>query len=159
VLWHRGRAREAASLLGAVETFQRSSHRTEWFGARLDAVDAGVAAAGLDGQRFAGRELSLERAADLALRVLDEELAAASAAEGREGGGAAASADTPRRQGPRRRPRGCRLASGRRTGPNPDGRLAPGAMLRREDGGRLEGRQRPLVRQRSTFGNISAHSN
>ena len=46
-----------------------------------------------------GRSLSLERAVDLALRVLEEELAAASAAEVREGGGAAASADTPRRQG------------------------------------------------------------
>jgi hypothetical protein len=56
--------------------------------------------AGFGEDRVAGRSLSLERAADLALRVLDEELAAASAAEVREGGGAAASADTPRRQGP-----------------------------------------------------------
>jgi non-specific serine/threonine protein kinase len=101
VLWHRGRTHEAASLLGAVETFQRSSYRTEWFGARLDVVDAGVAAAGLDGQRIAGRELSLERAADLALHVLDEELAAASAAAVPEADadGAAGIANTPRRLG------------------------------------------------------------
>ena len=51
-------------------------------------------------RRISGRSLSLERAADLALRVLDEELAAASAAEVREGGSAAGIADTPRRQGP-----------------------------------------------------------
>ena len=61
---------------------------------------ASMVHAELDEHRVAGRSLSLERAADLALRVLDEELAAASAAEVREGGGAADSADTPRRQGP-----------------------------------------------------------
>jgi hypothetical protein len=57
-------------------------------------------AAGFDEQRVAGRELSLERATDLALRVVDEELLALSAAEAREGGGAEGMADTPRRQGP-----------------------------------------------------------
>jgi class 3 adenylate cyclase len=61
---------------------------------------ATLVSAGWDEHRVAGRSLSLERAADLALRVLDEELAAASAVEGREGGGAAGIADTPRRQGP-----------------------------------------------------------
>jgi hypothetical protein len=53
-----------------------------------------------DEHRIAGQRLSLERATGLAIRVVDELLAAASAAEVRERGGAAGSADTPRRQGP-----------------------------------------------------------
>ena len=46
--------------------------------------------AGFDEHRVAGRSLSLERAADLVLRVLDEELAlaAAAAAGGSEATGA-----------------------------------------------------------------------
>jgi hypothetical protein len=69
------------------------------FGTRLEELGSPVAAE-FDEHRAAGRKLSLERAADLAVRILDEELAAASAGEVREGDGAAASADTPRRQGP-----------------------------------------------------------
>src|SRR5262249_26471954 len=112
VLWDRGRAREAALLLGVIDaTFRRLPRRAERFRVRPD-IAAAVSSAGLDEHRIAGRSLSLERATDLALRVVDEELAAASAVEGREGCGPAASADTPRRQGPGRRPRGCRLASG-----------------------------------------------
>jgi hypothetical protein len=60
---------------------------------------ASLVPAEFDEHRAAGRKLSLERAADLALQILDEELAAASAGEGQEGGGAAGSAETPRRQG------------------------------------------------------------
>jgi predicted ATPase len=98
VLWHRGRAREAASVLGAVETFyQRLPRRADWFRSRLGAVEVGVASSGLDEQRLAGCELSLDRATDLALRVLDEELAAASAAAIPEGDHAAGIAETPRR--------------------------------------------------------------
>jgi tetratricopeptide (TPR) repeat protein len=93
LLHRRGRAREAATLLGAVEAvtlrFPRRMDRTHpapfrlvagvvqsVLGTRLGALASGVSA-GLDEHRVAGRNLSLERAADLALRVLDEELALA----------------------------------------------------------------------------------
>jgi hypothetical protein len=65
----------------------------------LSTVAAAVASASLDEDRIAGRELSLERATDLALHVLDEELAAESAAAVPEGDGAAGIAHTPRHQG------------------------------------------------------------
>jgi predicted ATPase/tetratricopeptide (TPR) repeat protein len=103
VLWHRGRAREAAALLGATDTLMYQEGWPQTAGryrGRLAAVQAAVVAAGFDEQRVAGRELSLERATDLALRVVDEELAAASAAAAPEEDGAAGIANTPRRQGP-----------------------------------------------------------
>ena len=101
VLWEHGRARDAAVLLGVAEAStqvfpQWAPRYRRWFAD----VAAAVTAAGLDEHRIAGRSLSLERATDLALRVVDEELVAASTAEGREGGGAADSADRPRRQRP-----------------------------------------------------------
>jgi hypothetical protein len=55
---------------------------------------ASVIDAGFDEHRVAGRSLSLERAADLALRVLDEELALATAAAG-GGSETAAEAEPP----------------------------------------------------------------
>jgi non-specific serine/threonine protein kinase len=100
MLWRRGRACEAASLLGAVETrYLRHSHMAPWFRAHLGDVAAAVASAGLDAERIAGRSLSLERATDLALRVVDEELAAASAVEVREEGSAEGTTGTPRPAG------------------------------------------------------------
>jgi hypothetical protein len=101
VLHQRGRAREVATLAGAVEAVylgRRSGLIQSVFGTSLDAL-ASVASAEFDEDRVAGRSLSLERAADLALRVLDEELAAASAASVPEGDGAAGIANTPRRRG------------------------------------------------------------
>ena len=99
VLWDRRRAQEAALLLGVIDTsFRRLPRGAERFGVRPD-VAAAVSSTGLDEHRIAGRSLSLERAADLALRVLDEELAAASAAEVREGDGTAGIANTSRRGG------------------------------------------------------------
>jgi hypothetical protein len=78
---------------------QHWPRKAEWFRVYYRAVHAGIASAGLDEQRIAGGELSLERATDLALRVVDEELAAASAAAVPEGDGTAGSTNTPRRQG------------------------------------------------------------
>jgi predicted ATPase len=114
VLHQRGRAREVATLVRAVEEVnQRLPRRTELMRALPWPVGVGqpispggfeglasVVPASINEHRVVGQSLSLERATDLALRVIDEELAAASAAEGREGAGAAASADTTRRQGP-----------------------------------------------------------
>jgi tetratricopeptide (TPR) repeat protein len=89
-LQRRGRAREAATLVGALETvylrFPRLAEQSLWplppgvsqlasgsgFGRHALTVPAEF-----DEHRIAGRSLSLERAADLALRVLDEELAVA----------------------------------------------------------------------------------
>jgi predicted ATPase len=112
VLHQRGHPREVATLVGAVESVNlRLPRRTEWTrwlpwradqpppGTGFDAL-ALLVSAGSDEQRVAGRSLSLERAADLALRVIDDELAAASAVAVPEGDGAAGIADTPRRQGP-----------------------------------------------------------
>src|SRR5262249_19097399 len=79
-LQKRGRSREAASMLGAVEAaFSRFPRQAEAWRAGYEALVSG-ASAGLDEHRVAGRSLSLERAADLALRVLDEELALAASA-------------------------------------------------------------------------------
>jgi predicted ATPase len=98
VLW-RPRPHVAAQLFGATEAVQGL-----WLHGWAPQVRAGLegqlARADLADLRVAGRSLSLERAVDLALRVVEEELAAASAAAIRAGGGAAGSADTPRRQGP-----------------------------------------------------------
>src|SRR5262249_28653388 len=76
-LRNRGRSPEAASMIGAVEAaFSRFPRQAEAWRAGYKAL-ASVASAGLDEHRVAGGSLSLERAADLALRVLDEELALA----------------------------------------------------------------------------------
>ncbi len=109
---HRGRAREVATLVGAVEAVNlRLPRRIEWMrslpwragvtqsvsGTGFEAL-ASVVSAGFDEHRVAGRSLSLERAADLALRVLDEELALATKpAGGSEAAGEApaAPAETP----------------------------------------------------------------
>jgi hypothetical protein len=91
VLHQRGRAREVATLVGAVETINlRLPRRIEWMRSlpwsagvtqlvSLTGVEAlaSVVSAECDEHRVAGRSLSLERAADLALRALDEELALA----------------------------------------------------------------------------------
>jgi predicted ATPase/class 3 adenylate cyclase len=82
-LYNRGRSREAGSLVGAVEAaLQQLPRRAEEYRTQSKAL-ASVMSAGLDEHRVAGRSLSLERAADLALRVLDEELALATAAGAR----------------------------------------------------------------------------
>jgi non-specific serine/threonine protein kinase len=115
VLHRRGRAGEVATLVGALEVLNDRFPRAEetlrslvlgWTSGGIQSARgtgiqpfARLVSAGCDEHRVAGRSLSLERATDLALRVVDEELAAASAAEGREGGGAAGRANTPRRQG------------------------------------------------------------
>lgn len=66
---------------------QWASGYGRWLGGVTDAVTA----AGLEEDRVAGRSLSLERAADLALRVLDEELALTPEAGGSEATGEALS--------------------------------------------------------------------
>jgi predicted ATPase/class 3 adenylate cyclase len=87
VLHHRGCAREAATLVGAVEAvFLRLPRLEERERAHAFGLPRGITLAAmvvpgeLDEHRVAGRSLSLERAADLALRVLDEELALVAAA-------------------------------------------------------------------------------
>jgi predicted ATPase len=108
---HCGRAREVATLVGAVEAVNlRLPRRIEWMqslpwragvtssvsGTGFEAL-ASVVSAGFDEHRVAGQSLSLERAADLALRVLDEELGlvAAAAAGGCEVAGEAPSSRSP----------------------------------------------------------------
>ena len=101
--------------MGAVEAVNRRLPRIEgrtqplpfgWAAAAIQLFSgtafsalSSVVPAGFDEHRVVGRSLSLERAADLALRVLDEELVAASAAAVPAGDGAAGIANTPRRQG------------------------------------------------------------
>jgi len=108
VLHHRGRAREAATLVGAVEAvYQRFPRAQEhllsrplWWPAGGTQPMSGtgftplasLVSAEFDEHRVAGRSLSLERAADLALRVLDEELALAAAAVA---GGSEAAGEAP----------------------------------------------------------------
>jgi tetratricopeptide (TPR) repeat protein len=104
VLHQRGHAREVATLVGAVEAVNlRLPRRVEWMrslpwrpgvtqlvpGTRFEAL-ASVVSAECDEHRLAGRSLSLERATDLALRVLDVEMAllATAAAGGSEAAGA-----------------------------------------------------------------------
>src|SRR5262249_59564525 len=70
VFWHRGRSREAASLLGVVDRSERSLRRAEWFRSRLGSVEAGVAAAGFDEQRIAGRGLRAYPTSDSTLDLL-----------------------------------------------------------------------------------------
>ncbi len=109
VLDHRGRAREVATLLGALEAVYLRLPRTHehvlpWrpligqvvSGCGLTPL-ASVVDAGFDEHLIAGQSLSLERAADLALRVLDEELALAvtSAGGGSEAAGEAPPAPAP----------------------------------------------------------------
>jgi predicted ATPase len=114
LLRRRGRAREVATLVGALETLNDRFPRAEetlrsvslgWISAEIQSAHgtgtetfATLVSPGCEEHRVAGRSLSLERAADLALRVLDEELAAASAVAVPEGDGAAGIANTPRRQ-------------------------------------------------------------
>ena len=89
VLHRSGRAREVATLVGALEgVYLRIPRREEQLRPVLlepagltelepDSGFGGLASlvsAGFESHRVAGRSLSLERAADLALRVLDEEL-------------------------------------------------------------------------------------
>src|SRR5262249_56626720 len=89
----RGRAREVATLVGAVEAVYLRLPRTQehgtpralgWLADNTRMVSGtrfpplvSLVPAGFDEHRITGRRLSLERAADLALRVLDEELALA----------------------------------------------------------------------------------
>jgi predicted ATPase len=101
VLHHRGRGREVATLIGAVEALNlrfplmperiwtRVAAAGHPLGTHWDSLLAAMVHAELDEHRAAGRSLSLERAADLALRVLDEELAlvAAAGAGGNEAAG------------------------------------------------------------------------
>jgi non-specific serine/threonine protein kinase len=76
-LFKRGRSPEAASLNGAVEAaLQQLAPKAQYFRARSKEL-ALLASPELEEHRRAGRSLSLERAADLALRALDEELARA----------------------------------------------------------------------------------
>jgi predicted ATPase/class 3 adenylate cyclase len=99
LLHHRGHPREGATLVGAIDAMcerrprMRQQSRTYPIGwpagfAQLASGTgfqalASLVSAEFDEHRTAGRSLSLERAADLALRVLDEELAlAASPASG-----------------------------------------------------------------------------
>jgi len=96
ILQHRGRAREVATLVGAVEAVYlrfRLRKETRWLlphawsagvtqavlGTGPEAL-ASIVDVGFGEDRVAGRSLSLERAADLALRVLDEEMAVAATA-------------------------------------------------------------------------------
>jgi len=91
-LWYRGRVREAATLLGAAQAiFEPLPQDVNWLRRRVAAVATAVPSAGLDQHRVAGRRISVQQAADLALRVLDEELAlaAAAAASGSEAAGEA----------------------------------------------------------------------
>jgi predicted ATPase/class 3 adenylate cyclase len=92
VLHHRGRAREVATLVGAVEAVYLRLPRwgdietrplpLRWparvtqsvHGSGFSAL-ASTVSAEFDEHRVTGRSLSLERAADLAMRVLDEEMA------------------------------------------------------------------------------------
>src|SRR5262249_18152759 len=89
VLHHRGRARDVAALVGAVEAIDLRVSGKEmtrpiplgWAVGFMQLMSGGfrptasMVSADFDEHRVAGRSLSLERAADLALRVLDEELA------------------------------------------------------------------------------------
>jgi predicted ATPase/class 3 adenylate cyclase len=93
-LHHRGREREVAMLVGAAEAVYLRLPRTQehllsralgWPAGVTPLVSstdftplASLVPAEFDEHRVAGRSLSLERAADLALRVLDEELVLAS---------------------------------------------------------------------------------
>jgi len=91
-LYRRGRAREWATLVGVVEEgnlrFPRREERMGPLpvGGRASVTQlpitgfrtvGSLVSAEFDEHRTAGRSLSLERAADLALRVIDEELALA----------------------------------------------------------------------------------
>jgi predicted ATPase/class 3 adenylate cyclase len=99
-LHRRGRAREVATLVGAVEAVHlrlpltqeqllpRRPRITQVVSGTGFTPLASLVPAGFDEHRVAGRNLSLERAADLALRVLGEELALAATA--RAGGSEAA---------------------------------------------------------------------
>jgi hypothetical protein len=107
VLQHRGRAREMATLVGALEAlhlrFPRKTEEVRLISLARPAGGSQVTSAGFgaiasvvsaefDEHRIAGRSLSLERAADLALRALDEEMALAAAAGA---GGSEAAGETP----------------------------------------------------------------
>ena len=98
VLW-RPRPHDAAQLFGATEAVQ-GLWLHGWAAQFRAGLEGELAHTDLADRRVAGRSLSLERAVDLALRVVEEELAAGSGAEIRARGGAAGGAETPRRQGP-----------------------------------------------------------
>src|SRR5262249_28662141 len=110
VLQHRRRPRDVAMLVGAVEALDlRLSGKAKtrqiplgWAVGFIQLMSGGdlralasVVSADCDEHRVAGRSLSLERAADLALRVLDEELAAA----GKSATDGEATAEAPLRPG------------------------------------------------------------
>jgi tetratricopeptide (TPR) repeat protein len=97
-LHQRGRAREGATLMGAIDAacLRLPRMREQWrslplgwpagfaqlaSGSGFEGL-ASVVSAGFDEHRVAGRSLSLEHAADLALRVLDEEMVLAPAPAG-----------------------------------------------------------------------------
>src|SRR5262249_2307969 len=81
VLW-RPRPQDAAVLWGATEAALQGSRRwAAQFRAAAAALEPELAHADLAERRVAGRSLSLKRAVDLALRVVEEELALGSAAE------------------------------------------------------------------------------
>ena len=110
-LYRRGRAREVATLVGVVEEGNlRFPRRTETMRPLPVGGPASVTqlpitgfrtlgslvSAGFEEHRVAGRSLSLERAADLALRVIDEELALAATPAGGDGQAAGDEAPAPR---------------------------------------------------------------
>ena len=78
-LWHRGRAQDAATILGAAEAVMEPLPPPlagdENFPRRVFAWAAALPSAGLESQRSAGRRLSLEQASALALLSVEEELA------------------------------------------------------------------------------------
>jgi non-specific serine/threonine protein kinase len=74
VLWRCGRSTEAATLLGATEaTCDPLPRRASRYESRLAPVVEGVRTQGLDAHRAEGRGVSLDGAAHLALRTLNEE--------------------------------------------------------------------------------------
>jgi hypothetical protein len=73
VLW-RPRPHDAALLCGAVEAALHGLHGwTAGFRARVALLEGQLARADLADRRVAGRSLSLERAVDLALQIVEEE--------------------------------------------------------------------------------------
>jgi hypothetical protein len=75
VVLGRRRAQEAAMLWGAWEAALHVHPRWQYVRRSLAPLKAELARADLNERRIAGRSLALERAVDLALRVVEEELA------------------------------------------------------------------------------------
>jgi non-specific serine/threonine protein kinase len=76
VLW-RSRPREAAMMLGATDATRALRQYTAKLRAEFAPSEAELARGEVKARRDAGRSLSIERAADLALRTVEEELAVA----------------------------------------------------------------------------------